>query len=295
MSDLATIDNALASPPSEEYVRKSASEMARVFQTSMARMFEHMDGIETETKRIQEVFRTDETRCEYYFGVSYAYQGNHYGGPRDRIADGFKREAWRIIVNRIGIRNAMGVKAREDFDKELEKGVLPEITEENIFRMIFSLVDRAKEFAATAAKEVFDILRPHRGDYKTNDVFRVGKRVILRYYVSPGYGKGRFDVSYSREKYLVAIDNLFHLIDGKRTVHEGRTPLVLAINGSQDGKGETDYFRFKCFKNQNLHLEFKNLDIVKQINLIGTGEYVLGESEDDPAEGGAIVPKGRAA
>lgn len=295
MNVLAPIDNALAAPPSEEYVRKTASEMARVFRESTARMFRHMDGIEEETKRIQEVFRMDETRCAYHFGVSYSYKGNHYGGPRERIADGFKREAWRIIVNRIGIRNAMGVKAREDFDRQLEKDELPEITEENIFRMIFGLVDRAKEFAAAAAKEVFEFLRPHRSEYKTNDVFRVGKRVILRWQVSRGYGKGRFSVSYSREKYLIAIDNLFHLIDGKRTVHDGRTPLIEAINASPDGRGETEYFRFKCFKNQNLHLEFKNLDIVKQINLIGTGEYVLGESDDGPAEGGDLVPQGSAA
>jgi DNA repair protein RadD len=32
---------------------------------------------------------------------------------------------------------------------------------------------------------------------------------------------------------------------------------------------ETDYFRFKCFGNGNLHLEFLRLDLVERLNAIG--------------------------
>ena len=32
----------------------------------------------------------------------------------------------------------------------------------------------------------------------------------------------------------------------------------------------------KCFKNRNLHLEFKNLELVKELNLLAAGERVLG-------------------
>jgi hypothetical protein len=60
----------------------------------------------------------------------------------------------------------------------------------------------------------------------------------------------------------------------------GRSPLVAAIEAAEDGHGETAYFKFKCHKNRNLHLEFKRLDLVKQLNGLATGEYVLGREED---------------
>ena len=34
--------------------------------------------------------------------------------------------------------------------------------------------------------------------------------------------------------------------------------------------------RFKCYKNRNLHLEMRRLDLVKELNGLAAGEYVLG-------------------
>ncbi len=57
---------------------------------------------------------------------------------------------------------------------------------------------------------------------------------------------------------------------------ENRGPLILAIEACEGGRGETAYFRFRCFKNRNLHLEFRNLELVKELNLLAAGERVLG-------------------
>ncbi len=68
----------------------------------------------------------------------------------------------------------------------------------------------------------------------------------------------------------------FLLLDGKGVIREHRGPLYRAIEESQDGRGQTDYFKFRCCKNRNLHLEMKRLDLVKQLNLLATAETVLG-------------------
>ena len=73
---------------------------------------------------------------------------------------------------------------------------------------------QASQFAMDAAKEVYEYLRPVRSDYKTNDRFRVGRKVILCWAVERGYNGG-FRVNYHREQNLVAIDRVFHLLDGK--------------------------------------------------------------------------------
>jgi hypothetical protein len=108
-------------------------------------------------------------------------------------------------------------------------------------------------------------------------LFRVGKRAIICYGVERAYG-GRFRVNYDRSDRLRAMDAAFHLLDGKGPMKEGRGPLIEAINAG-NVTGETDYFRFKCFKNQNLHIEFKRLDLVKELNFIAAGERVLGHDQ----------------
>jgi hypothetical protein len=68
--------------------------------------------------------------------------------------------------------------------------------------------------------------------------------------------------------------------DEKGCIKGHRGPLITAIlESGKDGKGETDYFKFRCFKNNNLHIEFKRLDLVKKLNGLATGDYVLGHDE----------------
>lgn len=306
MNELATIDIALAKPPCEEYVRKTAALMAAEYHDAIGQIRSAMDIIKKQSERIQEAFRFESedkpiwgkefgpSRNSYHFGIGFSYCGTNHHDDIDKIFEGFKREAWRIIANRLGIKTTMSIKAREEFEKQLSDGDLPEIEESAILNMIFGLVDRAKEFAANAAKEVFEILRPHRGRYKTNDVFKIGKRVILSYYCERAYAAGRFRISYPRDKYVMAIDGLFRLLDGKTPIQNGRGELIDAVLNSPNGRGETEYFKFKCYQNHNLHLEFKRLDLVKQINLLGMGQYVLDETDDVRVGETAIVPKGRA-
>jgi len=173
----------------------------------------------------------------------------------------------------------MSVKKRKDFDEQLERGDLPDITEESILDILIGLCGQAQDFAKEMALEVFSILRPRGhwgGEYKTNDAFRVGRRVILPGRVDQWTSEHKFHVSYYHEQDITAIDAVFHLLDGKGVLKVNRGPLYQAINDSRDGRGETDYFRFKCFKNRNLHLEMKRLDLVRQLNLLATGEHVLG-------------------
>ena len=70
-----------------------------------------------------------------------------------------------------------------------------------------------------ALKEVFRTLTPGAcqwDTYKTNEGDAVGSKVILRGYISPDY-RGGFKVSYHSwaEQGIQAIDNVFHLLDGK--------------------------------------------------------------------------------
>jgi len=76
-------------------------------------------------------------------------------------------------------------------------------------------------------------------------------------------------VSLHKRQYLQALDNVFHLLDGKGVAkYPFNLPTLLGdkIRNTRDTTLETPYFSCKWFKNGNLHLKLKRLDLVQQIN-----------------------------
>jgi hypothetical protein len=190
-----------------------------------------------------------------------------------------ERGTWGELVRKMELRRFLSVKRSEELDKQLRTGEgFPEITEENILAMMQGTIARAGEYLEEAVKEVYDFLRPWRwgsDDYKTNEKNRwqLGPKAIREGWVSIGYGRRSFGPNYYRTDHYRALNNVFCLLDGK--THGSATyngELYDAVhNADDDGRGETEYFRFKCFKNGNLHLEFKRLDLVEKLNAIAGG------------------------
>lgn len=196
----------------------------------------------------------------------------------DAILKNIKKDAWRHIVARLELRKLLSIKRRDELDRQLEDAAtLPELTEENILSMFQQSAENVNTYLEEAVKEVFDYLRPPGSRYKTNTEFELQKRVILSYAVEKGYGRGKFRTSYHREKYLTALDNVFSMLDGQGPVKTYNGPLYDAITDSPSGIGETAYFKFKCYLNGNLHLEFKRADLVARLNAIAGGNRLKTE------------------
>lgn len=261
---------------------QTATRMAREFSEATAEIARLTAAIHAQTQRLDDAFRGGDEHFSR-FQMELYYAGDRHSDFADVLKE-MERRAWDVLVDALGIKNVMAVSKRKAFDEQLDKGQLPPINEQTITAILLGFAGQADQFAREAAREVFDMLRPrgHRGgQYATNSAFRVGRRVILPYLVERKYMGSGYHVTYGREQELTAIDGVFHLLDGKGVMRENRGPLVLAINAVDgEGRGETEYFKFKCFKNRNLHLEFKNLELVKQLNLLATGERVLGEDVD---------------
>lgn len=276
-------------PEARARLEAGATAMAREFAEATAAIRAALGVLREQGDRLHAAFAgADSDRVGTFnrFDVDVQYDGRRvyrHGDGRDDYAGLFnamRRKAWELLIDHLGVKNVMSVARRKKFEAELAGDDLPPIDERTIVGVILGLVGQADEFARDAAREVFDLLRPAHGEYKTNSPFRVGRRVILRWWVDLGYGAGKFRPSYTREAEMRALDGVFHLLDGRGVVRGGRTPLMEAIGASPDGKGETDFFRFRCFRNRNLHLEFRRLDLVKQLNGLAAGEYVLGADGD---------------
>ena len=206
---------------------------------------------------------------------------NYYGDPLDAIKiieREWKQRAWQKIFDRSGMRKILSIKRREELDKQIndQPQTLPDVTATNILALIQDGMSKATDYAAEAVYEVFDWLRPHHERYKTNRRWLVGKKVILEYSVEQSYRKNFFHVRYGREKELTALDNVFHMLDGRGPLKGYKGPLIDAIGLAEGGTGETDFFKFKCYKNHNLHLEFKRHDLVDRLNYTAGNRSEIG-------------------
>jgi hypothetical protein len=279
----AGLTAAAGSPGSPEF-EQTATRMAGEFAAAMVEIDRAVAALHAATKRLDDAFRTEADGEYHYrrFGIDLEHH-RHPCTDAAEIRKLLEREAWRQLVDALGIKNVMSVAKRKEFEEQLQRGELPPVCEQTITAILLGLTGQAEDFAREAAREVFDLLRPRGsigGQYATNNAFRVGRRVILPNRVELGY-RGGFRCNHHYEQELTAIDGVFHLMDGRGVMRENRGPLVNAVNATDRlGRGETKYFRFRCCKNRNLHLEFLRLDLVKQLNGLAAGEYVLGEDVD---------------
>jgi len=182
-----------------------------------------------------------------------------------------KKDAWAVIVERMELRRLLSIQRRNELDAQIEKGELPELTNESVIALFETSAANVNTYMEEAVKEVFEFLRPRQSKYKTNTEFELGKRVILTWQVEKGWNQGTFRVNYHRDKYLSALDNVFSMVDGKGPIKSYHGLLYDAITSSPDGTGKTDYFKFRCCANGNLHLEFLRPDLVTRLNAIAGG------------------------
>lgn len=192
------------------------------------------------------------------------YRGNN---SEKECCDRIKINTWQLIVEKSQIRYLLTAKKTNELEKMLGTAdALPDVTVENIQQFISNISGDMPNLFKEACCEVFDILRPRRSEYKTNTEFEIGEKVILNCMVDFSF---RYcHINYGREKYLLSIDNVFHLLDGKGgTKYPG--DLTTAINAAmRDNKwdAETEYFKVKWYQKGSMHIQFKRLDLVKELN-----------------------------
>lgn len=188
--------------------------------------------------------------------------------------------AWWTILNSLEIEKISSKKRYEEITKNLEEGTLPPVTITSIYDILQSFVQNQDEIAKELMKEVYDELyprnnRPHyrKPVYATNLKHLKGyPRVILTRVVEHRSDGGFQVYSYHQEGSLLRIDRAFALLDGTGLPDGYRGPLGDAINTTDDtGVGETNYFKFKCCQNGNLHLFFKRPDLLAELVRLAGG------------------------
>ena len=243
----------------------TVTEMVSEYETAMKEIDQARELLKCADKRLGKAFDSGSET----FHLFSNYMIDHLDRP-EKFQQLIDHAAWRQLIEKMNIKQFMSSKKIDETERAINAGKMGEISTENITNLMRAAYSNVGKFAEEALKETFDILRPRQIRHKTNTQFDIGKKVILTNYVDRWYG-GKFRVSYYYEKNVNSIDIAFHNLANDGVIKGYRTPLLAAINAAEDGIGETKYYKFKCYLNGNLHLEFKRMDLVKKLNAIAGG------------------------
>jgi hypothetical protein len=230
-------------------------------------------------KRLRTAFDADQA-----FDLAAKMQQHRLSfGQAEGLMGEIKKDAWRTLIHRMQLGRVLSVAASKKLSALLETGKdLPGIDEGAVHRVLDDTLARSGEFLAEAVREVFDFLRPPTSRLNPGRDPTTGARAILRSVVEQEFHSARFGIVYDFRPTIRAVDNVFHALDAQGTLETALGPLVDALLASPNGQGETAYFKFKCSRNGNLHLEFKRPDLVAKLNEIAGTRRLRQAAENPP-------------
>lgn len=186
------------------------------------------------------------------------------------------RGAWQYLMNESGLRTFMDTTAREKWNRSIDKGDYPELTEGNVEATFTMLYDARGDMFERGVIECF---RQLSWDYKTNQPFKFGKRIILEYVRShvsgaPGTSLGYSSYNGKTDK-LDDLSRVFSILDGKPEPdhRNGWQRRLSAVTKTTDDDATDGYISVRQFRNGNGHATFLRPDLVEKLNAILAKHY----------------------
>lgn len=189
---------------------------------------------------------------------------------RDDIARivrlGVDASAWQYLMHESGMRSLMDATARKNWDKAIEAGDIPELTEPNV-RSTFGMLHDSR--AELFERGVIACFKSLAWCYKTNLPQKFGRRVVMTYLAG----------SYENADRLDDLVRVLSVLDGKpEPDHRSGVYALMSAAGlnygpTSAGQVENDLIKIRTFKNRNGHVTFKRPDLVEKMNLIIAKHY----------------------
>ena len=226
------------------------------------------DGGETVGEALKELMRQKPTRRA---------QEDAY----NRFVRSLKKSAWREVLRLTDVRNLASHGVQKEIDRILESNERMAFSEENVYALVESIFLNRGAILQQCVVEAFDIMtryydenRVHVEGWKTNDAWKVNRRVVLPRVVSVTFsGSGYLSYGNSRQN-LNDIDRAMAFLEGKKLESVPCTA-VRALEGHLKACGddfsgvlfESTYFEMRCYKKGTLHMYFKDKGLWERFNL----------------------------
>jgi hypothetical protein len=214
-----------------------------------------------------------------FYGESLTFTCTEKGAPklRNEFKKDLQKAGWKFIFNKMDMQKHMTKGLREDINKFVEQQINIPFTMKNIYHMLDMVIQTHGQRMDKAILEVFDRITEHHHDnrhlvkgWKTNSHFLVGKKFILPNQINPAkeYGYTSDYYSYLQSSYENAIgdfEKALCYISGRN--YEDIRTLSGSINrNTYSSWYDSEFFKYKGYKNGNMHFEFNDEDIWGKFN-----------------------------
>ncbi|WP_414442413.1 DUF4942 domain-containing protein [Burkholderia sp. 22PA0106] len=168
---------------------------------------------------------------------------------------------WDYLLKESGLRTFMDAQARDQWSRQIAEGEVPELTAANIEATFTQLYGARGDMFERGVLQCF---RRLSWDYKTNQPFKFGKRIVVKYLLLQG------SINHRVTDELDDLIRVFSVLDTKPEPdhRHGAYPLISDAQRARQVETENDYFHLRWFKNGNGHLTFKRPDLVNKMNQI---------------------------
>lgn len=202
-----------------------------------------------------------------------------------------QKSGWSFILNKMNLTKYTTRGVREDINKFVEQQKQIPFTMRNIYHMLDMVVQTAGQRMDKAILEAFDRVTEHHHDnrhnvkgWKTNSHFLVGKKFILPNMISPAKEYSYTSSSYNSlkssydgiipdfEKALCYVTGdpfeTSEFVNGRWEKY-GINTVNSSINRNIYGEWyNSHFFKYKGYKNGNMHFEFVSDKVWQQFNQI---------------------------
>ncbi len=191
-----------------------------------------------------------------------------------------KKKYWRKAFSLKELQSRMTSSKREEIEATIENFCNMEFSEENIKQLISNLIERFPKMIDECIVDLFDKFTQYSlkdtrwgaefksniryyNAWKTNNAYKVNKKVIMPFYQS-SYS---FGVSWEQEKFLNDINRVVAFFSAKGAKEDIGRICRDAMNEGQNKNIETEFFKINIYKKGTIHLQFKDLELLRWFNI----------------------------
>ena len=196
---------------------------------------------------------------------------------------------WLHIIEQLKIEKYMTNRVHNDFISKIRDMGNMAINEQNIKKVITAVIQNSGSILEQNVVDVFDLFtkyykenRCHVKGWKTNDRWKVNKKIILPYYIKFYDGwETQYHIDYGRSSEFADIEKCMCYISGKRyeNIHH-LSDRIAQVTVGDSSIHTSAFFDFRCYKKGTIHLYFKDEWLWKEFNMRAcAGKNWLPEAE----------------
>lgn len=199
----------------------------------------------------------------------YGFSGNFLTGDFGNVERWIDKAGWEYLMAESGIRTFMDSATRQRWAEAMNKEEIPPLTVDVIASTFGQLYDNRQQMFENGVVEIF---RRLSWNYKTNEPFKFGRRIVLSYILQADRWGGAYPRNCDQ---LDDLERALYVLDGKPEP-DHRQSIGTIVRSKIYGKewsAETDYFALRWYKKGSAHVTFKRPDLIGKLNSILAARY----------------------